>query len=43
MIFAVNGYLTPSGGAVGREIIDVLAGLHALRAAFPSKVLSDGE
>ena len=32
MIFAANGYLTPVAGAVGQEIIDVLAVLNALRS-----------
>jgi P-type E1-E2 ATPase len=41
MIFAAGGYLTPVAGAIGQEIIDVLAVLNALRAAFPPKVISD--
>jgi cation transport ATPase len=41
MIFAATGYLSPVAGAIGQEIIDVLAVLNALRAAFPPKVISD--
>jgi heavy metal translocating P-type ATPase len=41
MIFAGAGYLAPVAGAVAQEIIDVLAVLNALRAAFPPKVISD--
>lgn len=41
MIFASAGYLTPVAGAICQEVIDVLAVLNALRAAFPPKVLSD--
>lgn len=41
MFLAAAGYLTPVEGAVCQEIIDVLAILNALRAAFPPKVLSD--
>jgi heavy metal translocating P-type ATPase len=41
MMLAAVGLLTPVAGAVGQEIIDVLAVLNALRAAFPPKVLSD--
>ena len=41
MLFAATGYLNPVAGAVGQEVIDVLAVLNALRAAFPPKVLSD--
>jgi heavy metal translocating P-type ATPase len=40
MIFAAAGHLTPVAGAIGQEIIDVLAVLNALRAAFPPKVIS---
>jgi heavy metal translocating P-type ATPase len=35
MMFAASGYLAPVAGAIGQEIIDVLAVLNALRAAFP--------
>jgi cation transport ATPase len=41
MVFAALGHLTPVAGAMGQEIIDVLAVLNALRAAFPPKALSD--
>lgn len=41
MAFASLGYLTPVAGAVFQEVIDVLAVLNALRAAFPPKIISD--
>jgi P-type E1-E2 ATPase len=41
MIFAATGYLTPVAGAISQEVIDVLAVLNALRAAFPPKVIHD--
>jgi heavy metal translocating P-type ATPase len=41
MIFAATGHLSPVTGAVTQEVIDVLAVLNALRAAFPPKVISD--
>jgi P-type E1-E2 ATPase len=41
MGFAGYGFLTPVMGAITQEIIDVLAVLNALRAAFPTKTLSD--
>ena len=41
MMFAAGGHLTPVLGAICQEIIDVLAVLNALRAAFPPKVISD--
>ncbi len=41
MIAAGTGHLTPVGGAVTQEVIDLLAVLNALRAAFPPKELSD--
>lgn len=41
MLLAATGYLTPVVGAIGQEIIDVLAVLNALRAAFPPRVMSD--
>ncbi|HWH91277.1 MAG TPA: heavy metal translocating P-type ATPase [Candidatus Binatia bacterium] len=41
MIFAAGGYLVPVAGAIIQEIIDVLAVLNALRAAFPPKIISD--
>ena len=39
-IFAATGHLSPVSGAITQEIIDVLAVLNALRAAFPPKVIS---
>nr|WP_325108542.1 heavy metal translocating P-type ATPase [Luteolibacter pohnpeiensis] len=41
MIFASLGYLNPVTGAILQEVIDVLAVLNALRAAFPPKVIHD--
>jgi heavy metal translocating P-type ATPase len=41
MGFAGLGYLSPVGGAITQEVIDVLAVLNALRAALPPKNLSD--
>ena len=41
MAFAAAGHLSPVAGAILQEIIDVLAVLNALRAAFPPKVISD--
>ncbi|RYD27048.1 MAG: heavy metal translocating P-type ATPase, partial [Verrucomicrobiaceae bacterium] len=41
MIFAAAGHLSPVAGAISQEIIDVLAVLNALRAAFPPRVISD--
>ena len=41
MIFAASGHLSPVSGAIIQEIIDVLAVLNALRAAFPPKVIHD--
>jgi heavy metal translocating P-type ATPase len=41
MLLAAGGHLSPVNGAIGQEIIDVLAVLNALRAAFPPKVLVD--
>ena len=41
MAFAATGQLSPVGGAITQEIIDVLAVLNALRAAFPPKELHD--
>ncbi len=41
MGFAATGHLSPVGGAIAQEIIDVLAVLNALRAAFPPKVIHD--
>ena len=41
MIVAATGHLSPVSGAITQEIIDVLAVLNALRAAFPPKVIDD--
>lgn len=41
MGFAVAGHLSPVNGAIAQEVIDVLAVLNALRAAFPPKVIHD--
>lgn len=41
MAFAAAGHLSPVSGAIAQEIIDVLAVLNALRAAFPPKVIHD--
>jgi heavy metal translocating P-type ATPase len=41
MAFAAAGYLTPVHGAIAQEVIDVLAVLNALRAAFPPRILHD--
>ncbi len=41
MVVAAFGYLPPVAGAVTQEVIDVLAVLNALRAAFPPKALTD--
>jgi len=41
MMFAAGGYLSPVAGAICQEVIDVLAVLNALRAAFPPKQMSD--
>jgi heavy metal translocating P-type ATPase len=41
MIFAATGHLSPVTGAITQEVIDVLAVLNALRAAFPPKIISD--
>lgn len=41
MLFAATGHLDPVSGAIAQEVIDVLAVLNALRAAFPPKVISD--
>ncbi len=41
MALASAGHLSPVAGAIGQEAIDLLAVLNALRAAFPSKKLSD--
>lgn len=41
MGLAATGYLDPVSGAITQEVIDVLAVLNALRAAFPPKVIHD--
>jgi len=41
MMFAAAGYLSPVAGAVCQEVIDIIAVLNTLRAAFPPKVISD--
>lgn len=41
MMVASAGYLPPVAGAITQEVIDVVAVLNALRAAFPPKSLSD--
>jgi heavy metal translocating P-type ATPase len=41
MIAAVLGYLPPIMGAIGQEVIDLLAVLNALRASIPGKELQD--
>jgi heavy metal translocating P-type ATPase len=41
MVFAATGHLRPVSGAITQEVIDVLAVLNALRAAFPPKLIHD--
>lgn len=41
MAVAAFGYLTPVGGAIGQEIIDLAAVLNALRVTIPTKELAD--
>ena len=41
MGFAATGHLGPVSGAIAQEVIDVLAVLNALRAAFPPNVIHD--
>ena len=41
MAFAATGHLNPVSGAITQEVIDILAVLNALRAAFPPKVIHD--
>jgi len=36
-----TGHLSPVSGAITQEVIDVLAVLNALRAAFPPRVIHD--
>jgi heavy metal translocating P-type ATPase len=41
MLLAAAGYLPPVAGAVGQEIIDLLAVANALRMALPPRALTD--
>jgi cation transport ATPase len=41
MLLAASGHLSPVSGAISQEVIDVLAVLNALRAAFPPRVIHD--
>lgn len=41
MIAAACGYLPPITGAIGQEVIDLLAVLNALRASIPGRELQD--
>jgi P-type E1-E2 ATPase len=41
MAFAATGHLSPVSGALLQEIIDVLAVLNALRAAWPPRLVHD--
>ncbi len=41
MGFAAMGWLPPIAGAVGQEILDLIAVLNAVRVAFPPKTLTD--
>jgi len=41
MMFAAAGYLPPIGGAIGQELIDLLAVLNAVRVALPTSQLRD--
>ena len=41
MFLAALGFLPPIGGAIGQEVIDLLAVLNALRASIPGRVLQD--
>jgi heavy metal translocating P-type ATPase len=41
MVFAATGHLSPVSGAIAQEVIDILAVLNALRAAFAPKVIHD--
>lgn len=41
MIAAAKGLLPPVSGAIGQEIVDLLAVLNALRASIPGRVLQD--
>jgi heavy metal translocating P-type ATPase len=41
MLLAAAGYLPPVAGAISQEIIDVVAVVNALRAAWPPRTLTD--
>ena len=41
MLLAAFGHLPPVVGAISQEVIDLLAVLNALRAAWPPKQLAD--
>ena len=41
MLLGAAGYLSPVQGAIGQEVIDILAVLNALRAAWPPGVIHD--
>jgi heavy metal translocating P-type ATPase len=41
MLLAAFGYLPPVAGAITQEVIDVVAVLNALRAAWPQEALAD--
>lgn len=41
MVFAASGHRVPMSSAITQEVINVLAVLNALRAAFPPRVIQD--
>jgi P-type E1-E2 ATPase len=41
MVFASTGHLSSVSGAIAQEVIDILAVLNALRAAFPPEMIQD--
>jgi cation transport ATPase len=41
MVAATLGFLTPLAGAIGQEVIDLLAILNAVRATLPAGELHD--
>ncbi len=41
MAFAATGHISPVSGAITQEVIDILAVMNALRAAFAPKVIYD--
>jgi cation transport ATPase len=41
MVFAATGNLSPLSGVITQEVIDVLAVLNALRAAFSPRIIHD--